>query len=585
MKRILFFSCLMVLCLNIFAQRNERRIALVIGNSEYGERSIPNAQSDAKLVAETLQKLGFMVINLNNPTKLNLENAISNFSKLQKHNNVALVYYSGHAVSSNGQNYIIPSNSTIQSSAELATKAVNLNKVIQIYKKQPESINLLIVDAFRDLNYSDVLTSRLLPITPPSGTLISYAASPNGISTETQDGYGAYTKSFVNQIQIHQSTDIVFEQIKKELENSGSKQQSIEWSELNGKFYFKTSPFQKSEINSKSEIYIIPKREEPATLKITSSMKGRFYLNGESLGNFEKGSIYTLPNIAPGLITMKLNKWTAEVEVKQGKVYEIYTGDKLEVLKVVPVDKSGVEMIPIVGGTFRMGSDKGDDDEKPEHEVTLNDFSLSRYEITNTDYCKFLNDVKCSPDGKVGGVELIDMDDEDCQIMFNGAQFISVDGKAKYPVIEVSWFGADAYCKWAGGVLPTEAQWEYAARGGQKSKGFVFSGGNDVNQVGWHRDNSKDQSHEFSTQPIGKKQPNELGLYDMSGNVWEWCSDWYSAYTKAKLDNPKGANSGRYKSLRGGSCRFEFERCRVAYRYSRTPMYSNDDRGFRLAKN
>jgi formylglycine-generating enzyme required for sulfatase activity len=159
------------------------------------------------------------------------------------------------------------------------------------------------------------------------------------------------------------------------------------------------------------------------------------------------------------------------------------------------------------------------------------------------------------------------------------------------PVEQVSWYDAVAFCEWmsiASGKtyrLPTEAEWEYAARGGNKSKGYEYSGSNDLDAVGWY-----DNGYVRKTHPVAQKQPNELGLYDMSGNVREWCSDWYDEgyYSRSPQNDPQGPNSGKYRVLRGGSWVNFDDYCRVAFRrglnpdYSGYPGYWNVNFGFRL---
>ncbi len=125
--------------------------------------------------------------------------------------------------------------------------------------------------------------------------------------------------------------------------------------------------------------------------------------------------------------------------------------------------------------------------------------------------------------------------------------------------------------------LPTEAQWEFACRGGTLSRGFRFSGGNNLGKLGWSSENSADGTH-----PVGKKQPNELGLYDMSGNVWEWCRDWYGDYGGDATD-PKGPNDGWKRVYRGGGCDRRARYCRVAGRDGVEPSSRRINLGFRLA--
>ncbi len=129
--------------------------------------------------------------------------------------------------------------------------------------------------------------------------------------------------------------------------------------------------------------------------------------------------------------------------------------------------------------------------------------------------------------------------------------------------------------------MPTEAEWEYAARGGNKSKGYTYSGSNTLGDVAWYTDNSNNTIHQ-----VMQKQANELGLYDMSGNVWEWCSDWYSStyYSEsAGASNPKGPSSGSYRVYRGGGWRSIARGCRVGTRNGGTPGLRNYALGFRLA--
>ena len=144
------------------------------------------------------------------------------------------------------------------------------------------------------------------------------------------------------------------------------------------------------------------------------------------------------------------------------------------------------------------------------------------------------------------------------------------------PVEQVSWNDCQEFIEQLNALtgkkfrLPTEAEWEYAARGGNKSKGYIYSGSNDVDAVAWYSDNSESSTHE-----VKGKLPNELGLYDMSGNVWEWCSDWYGSYSEALVTNPQGPSSGSNRVFRGGGWRHAAVYCRCASRnaYMSTSTY------------
>ncbi len=186
------------------------------------------------------------------------------------------------------------------------------------------------------------------------------------------------------------------------------------------------------------------------------------------------------------------------------------------------------EMVFVKGGTFTMGClEKRDgqceDDETPAHEVRLDDFYIGKYEVTNEEYAAFLNAKGNQEEGGTTWIYLKRSSIEQIE-----GQFQPKQGQEKHPVMEVSWYGAQAYAQWLSEStgnpyrLPTEAEWEYAARGGSRSQNYRFAGSNDLDEVAWYSDNAGSRTH-----PIGGKRNNELGIYDMSGNVWEWCEDWY----------------------------------------------------------
>lgn len=236
-------------------------------------------------------------------------------------------------------------------------------------------------------------------------------------------------------------------------------------------------------------------------------------------------------------------------------------------------------MILIEGGVFKMGSDDYEN-EQPVHEVRLDSFYMSRFQIMVKEFKRFVEETNFQTDAdKKGGVYFSWTGLEWTLIPgFNWKDSIlSHDIVFEYnnPVLHVSWYDAVAYCNWlstqnglekvytineakitarwnAGGYrLPSEAEWEYAARGGNKSMGFTYAGSNTLDEVGWHSKNSG----RLGPKTVGQKQANELGLYDMSGNVWEWCWNWYGRdyYKTGPNENPQGPDKGQYRVVRGGS--------------------------------
>lgn len=254
------------------------------------------------------------------------------------------------------------------------------------------------------------------------------------------------------------------------------------------------------------------------------------------------------------------------------------------------------ETVPVEGGNFKMGSEDGRDNEKPVHEVHLESFHIGKYPVT------------------------FDLYDRFCESTGQDKPKDKGWGRGRRPVIYVNWYDAVEFANWLseqeglekvyrvvsskdgksisanwernGYRLPTEAEWEYAARGGgqvrmdaarggNQSKRFTYAGSNELDEVGWYEKNAAGKTH-----PVGEKKANELGIYDMSGNVWEWCWDWYDSnyYKKSAKENPQGPDSGSYRVRRGGAWLLTPRHCRVAYRPTWYPTIRSNYVGFRLVR-
>jgi formylglycine-generating enzyme required for sulfatase activity len=243
---------------------------------------------------------------------------------------------------------------------------------------------------------------------------------------------------------------------------------------------------------------------------------------------------------------------------------------------VRPVDE--MVMVYVPGGTFLMGSDVNDpdaeSDEHPPHRVTLDRFWIDQTEVTNAQFATFLNERN---NQKEGGVTWLDLEPEFCLIERVDGEYRPKSGYADHPVIEVSWYGAAAYCDWAGARLPTEAEWEYAARG---PEGWVFPWGDEFDGMrlnfcdanctyGW-QETGYDDGYE-KTAPVGS-YPSGMSwchALDMAGNVWEWVADWYDSdyYDHSPSRNPMGPSSGATQGLRGGGWNYAQRHVRVANRF------------------
>ncbi len=260
------------------------------------------------------------------------------------------------------------------------------------------------------------------------------------------------------------------------------------------------------------------------------------------------------------------------------------------------------ETVFIKGGNFYMGSNNGNTNEQPLHKVIISDFYMSKFEITNKQYIEFLNDINCNKNGRYNKKKLIDIYDNNCPISYKNNKFYfkgsSCARDENSPVIQVTWYGANEYCNWLSQKtgqtyrLPTEAQWEYAAGGSYgTSKRYIWAGTNSKNlleKYAWYKENShqKGMYHQnFGVNPVGLKKPNPYRLYDMSGNVREWCSDLYGKYTSKVQTNPQGAENGKLRVIRGGGWYSSANDCKVTKRTCNSPSNSNKNIGFRVCKN
>jgi len=248
-------------------------------------------------------------------------------------------------------------------------------------------------------------------------------------------------------------------------------------------------------------------------------------------------------------------------------------------------------MVHVEGGTFIMGDNSGSSDERPAHKVTVNNFYIGKFEVTYSDFKKFVDATGYLTDSeKPDSVNL--KSGLPPRAVKNGTWNKNANGipiplnDSLKPVGNISWNDAVAYLNWLSKMtgkqfrLPTEAEWEFAAKGGTLSKGYKYIGGNDINQVAWYLGNSERHVHIG-----GQKLPNELGIYDMSGNLREWCSDWYSElYYKVSPElNPTGPESGSSRAMRGGSWGSDGGRMRASYRDKDFPYMAVRDFGFRPA--
>jgi formylglycine-generating enzyme required for sulfatase activity len=336
---------------------------------------------------------------------------------------------------------------------------------------------------------------------------------------------------------------------------------------------------------------------ESYTLTVTVTGGGMEEMKAET--NFTgKNANINFPAIPSG----PDRKFTAEVKDERGEILYIVTATqslslgKQTTVYIRQPEVIEAKMVLIPAGEFSMGDhfNEGIIDEKPVHTVYLDAFYMDKYKVTNAQYAKFLNEYGKNTDD--AGHELLDIADEDCLIEKVGNTYRPKAGYENHPVIEVTWYGAAAYAQFYGKRLPTEAEWEKAARGGLVGKRYPW--GDDIthDNANYSGTGGKDQWN--GTSPVGSFAPNGYGLYDMAGNVWEWCADEYDSeyYGRSPKSNPKGpgvaitfknndfTNVNTRRVLRGGCWNSNPNFLRCAVRYDLEPSITNNDLGFRCSQ-
>ncbi|HOG12258.1 MAG TPA: SUMF1/EgtB/PvdO family nonheme iron enzyme [Smithellaceae bacterium] len=512
----------------------ERRTALIIGNSQYEVGQLRNPVNDATDMATTLQGLGFTVILKKNARQQEMEEAIRDFGRRLKRGGVGLFFYAGHGVEINRRNYLLPIGARIERETDVKYQAIDVEMVLDEMANAGNQMNIVILDACRDNPLGRSLRSAGRGLTvisdAPVGTFITYSTSPGKTAADGSGRNSPYTGALLKAIS---EPGLPIEQVFKKVRQHLSR--------------------------------VTRNRQIPWEL---SSLQGDFYFKPGRSGGTNAGANSEKNDLAMGA------RPPAPEPAQDGILTDTATG---------------MEFVFVKGGCYQMGDTfgGGDGDEKPVHEVCVDDFYMAKHETTVEQFRRFVHDTGYRTEAEKG---------DGCFVWTGSKWDKSHDANWRspgfkqtqdHPVACVSWNDATAFVRWLSSKsgknyrLPTEAEWEYAARsGGKREKWSGTSDGSSLGDYAWYDANSGGQTH-----PVGQKRPNGLGLHDMSGNVWEWCQDWYGSdyYSSSGRDNPGGPSSGSDRVVRGGGWSSFAAYSRAALRNRRVPDNRYINLGFRLA--
>jgi len=518
----------------------ERRIALVIGNGAYTNAPpLKNPPNDARDMVVTLKELGFDVASGINVSQREMKGLIRDFGQALKAGGAGLFYYAGHGVQSKGRNYLIPVDADIQSEAELEDSSVDANLLLNFMDDAQNGLNIFILDACRNNPFARSFRSAstgLAQVDAPTGTLIAYATAPGRVASDGTGQNGLYTAELLKQMRVPGlSATEMFMRVRAEvMKQTGNKQVPWEASSLVGAFYFSAPqknnaglPPSAAANETKIDLEAV-EREYWETIRSSNDPQDykdylKAYPNGAytAIARAKIRQLDTAKNTQPVDSRPTNTKPSNSGGDKASEPAAATTAALPKSFK----SQDGIEMVYIPPGRFRMGSNS-DDHEKPVHEVKISQgFYMGKYEVTQAQW----------------------------QAMMGSNPSYFKNCGRDCPVEQVSWNATQDFinnlneandgCKYR---LPSEAEWEYACRAGTTRDYYSV----DLNDIGWYEANSGQKTH-----AVGGKQPNAFGLYDMSGNVWEWCQDDYHGdYVGAPTDGTAWVSGKHpYRMLRGGS--------------------------------
>jgi len=585
-KFIVFITLTFFLTSGLFAQQ---KFALVIGNGAYMYvTKLNNPVNDANDMAAALKGLGFTVETVLNGNLSQMEKGIVNLKEKLKvaKNSYGFLFYAGHGVQSNGENYLIPVDANISSENFLRRQAISVQEMLDELNDAGNELNVVVLDACRDNPFPWKRSgNRGLQVVgnQPADSIIVFATSAGSTAADGTGRNGLFTGHLLNNLKTPGLTvDEIFKRTGADVTAASGRQQvPAVYNQFFGTAYLGTKPAAQTTPQSSAAT---------GSISVTSEIAGIIMIDGEATGTRVKaGGTATITNIGTGNTEVavkgddgKIIKAQNTVMVRQGQTVSAV------IERLVPNN-----MVRIQGGTFQMGSNNAYMDEKPVHTVTLSGFYMGKYEVTQKEYQAIMGTNPSNFKGDNLPVENVNWYDalvfcnklsmaEGLSPAYSINNSTNLSNWGTVPTNSNSTWDKVVIVSGSNGYrLPTEAQWEYAARGGNGTPGnYTYSGGNNVGDVAWYDDNSGNSTH-----AVGTKKPNGLGLYDMSGNVMEWCWDQYGVYSGNAQTDPAGAVAAYdFRMLRGGSWLNKASFAHSVVRSVDYPGRRQENYGFRVVR-
>jgi formylglycine-generating enzyme required for sulfatase activity len=587
------------------AQDGGARYALVIGNGNYVDfGKLANPVNDATDIAASLKNLGFQVSLYTDATRRQMNQALNDFhDKLaQNSSSAGFFWYAGHGIQSKGENYLLPVGAQIKREADLDDEAVSARKVSALLDDARNRVNVVVMDACRNNPIPSLGRggSRGLTVVSaaPAESMIMYSTGAGQVAADGAGRNSPFAQAFLKYMAQGGDITATIKAITAETKRlTNGEQIPYLYSSLTVDFALNPKASSALAASANLSTPSVTMTKSYGGLAVSVATAGELYVDGMKVGDLSAGGKARLGNIEAGERSVEIRYADGKVEMQKADVGEaqeasvsfVYKKTARQPTPVLSLESPRPGFVLVPGGTFTMGSppaEPGRYGDEEQHQVTLSPFAISINDLTFDEY------------------------DEYCAATHARKPMDEGWGRGDRPVINVSWLDAVAYCNWRskkehkspaytikgkdvdcnwrsnGYRLPTEAEWEFAAKGvvgttDQASAGgamnAAFAGSSDVGEAAWYADNSGNQTH-----PVGQKAPNGFGLYDMAGNVWQWCWDFHGNYTLATQTDPRGPSHGFLRICRGGSWILSPGSLRSSMRGNNDPGIWNNRIGFRV---
>ena len=574
----------------------ENRTALLIANAAYtsfGRLATP--LPEARALKATLERLGFAVTLVEDSSREGMLDALSDFEQvLHKRGGIAFFHYGGHGVQVAGKNYLLPADADIPDERRVATRAVDVDEIMASLTASGSDANIVVLDACRNNPLpasSGRAATRGLAVVgaKPRNTIIVYSAESGSVALD-----GLFTPALTRAIAVPGlSISGVVMQVRREVyEKSKGAQTPGEYNQLFADVYLAGASAKAAPAAASAPAPSAPKLKVSVaygSIEIRAVTAGTLYLDGVAQGKLGAGAKATLDPVESGDRSVELRYADGQVERKSAAVDEGMAASVSFTYKKAAAPAKPAQSAPatvpagmvlVPAGSFTMGSPAGEtgrSDNEAQHEVSVSAFYIGATEVTQAQYKAVMGSNPSNFKGDDLPVERVDWYDA---VAFCN-KLSEREGLPKVYTIN----GTDVSADWdaTGYRLPTEAEWEYAAKGGSASGSLavnaVYAGSANLADVAWYSGNSGNR-----TRSVGQKRANALGLYDMSGNVWEWCWDIYGNYPSGNQRDPLGASSGGLRVCRGGGWGIDVRYLRSAFRGNGGPDGRGSNLGFRVAR-